>query len=60
MTKKLGENVGNQGGIYQETGSRGGDKGNFATVPDQHRLPPTSKPNHTWKPLRVTPPSKRK
>lgn len=48
MSKKPGSNTGKNGGIFQETGPRGGHKDNYATVPDHHRLPPTSKPGHTW------------
>jgi hypothetical protein len=58
-SKNPGSNVGNRGGIYQEVGPRGGDKPNYATVPDNHRLPPTTEPGHTWKPVRITPDSDR-
>lgn len=34
-------------GQYQQTGPRGG-KGNEATVPKGHPLPPTSKPGSSW------------
>lgn len=44
MAKKPGENTGKNGGIYQEVGPRGGKKDNFATVKDNERLPPTTKP----------------
>lgn len=56
---KPGMNVGNNGGIYQETGPRGGGRPNFVTVPDNKPLPPTSNPGHLWKPIHITPPSKR-
>ncbi|ELV2159423.1 hypothetical protein QNR63_002035 [Escherichia coli] len=46
MAKKPGENTGKNGGIYQEVGPRGGKKDNFATVKDNERLPPTTKPGH--------------
>jgi len=58
-TKTPGSSVGDKGGIYQEVGPNGGAKPNFATVPDGSKLPPTTKPGHTWKPVKVTPPSKR-
>lgn len=48
MAKKPGENTGKNGGIYQEVGPRGGKKDNFATVKDNERLPPTTKPGHGW------------
>ena len=58
-TKKPGENTGNKGGVYQQVGPRGGEQPNYATVPDNRSLPPTTKPGHTWKPVKVTPDSKR-
>jgi hypothetical protein len=58
-TKRPGESTGDDGGIYREVGPRGGEKDNWATVPDNHRLPPTTAPGSTWKPSRITPPSKR-
>lgn len=54
-----GSNVGNQGGIYQEVGPRGGTKPNYAAVADNHRLPPTTQPGSTWKPFKITPNSNR-
>ena len=57
--KTPGTNVGNQGGIYQEIGPRGGAKENFTTVPDNKPLPPTTRPGSTWKPVKITPDSKR-
>ncbi len=57
--KKPGTSTGNQGGIYQEVGPKGGAKPNFATVSDHKPLPPTTAPGHGWKPLKVTPDSKR-
>lgn len=62
MTKKTirpGQNTGSDGGIFQEVGPRGGRRDNFTTVPDNHRAPPTSKPNSVWAPLKRTPDSKR-
>lgn len=57
--KTPGSNTGNNGGIYQEQGSRGGLKPNFATVADNKPLPPTSKPGSTWVQVNRTPDSKR-
>jgi len=59
MSKKPGSNTGNQGGIYREIGPRGGEKDNFATVPDNHRLPPTTAPGNSWKLKKLTPDSNR-
>jgi len=59
MGYKPGSNTGRNGGIFQETGPRGGAKPNYATVPDNHRLPPTSAPGSTWKPTHRTPNSNR-
>lgn len=58
-TKKPGENTGKNGGIYREVGPRGGPKKNFATVPDNKSLPPTSKPGNVWEQVERTPDSKR-
>ncbi len=57
--KTPGTNTGKDGGIYQEIGPRGGLKDNFATVADNHKLPPTTTPGHTWVPVQVTPDSNR-
>jgi len=54
-----GTNTGTNGGIYQQVGPKGGLKPNFATVPDNKPLPPTTAPKNTWVPLKVTPDSKR-
>lgn len=54
-TKTPGSNVGSNGGIYQEVGPKGGSKPNYATVPDNHKLPPTTQPGSTWKPVHITP-----
>lgn len=59
MSKKPGENTGRHGGIFQEVGPRGGAKPNFAAVPDNRPLPPTTKPGNTWKPISRTPDSNR-
>ncbi|MGH8497905.1 MAG: hypothetical protein ACRERV_03730 [Methylococcales bacterium] len=60
QSKKPGVNVGIKGGIFQEVGPRGGENPNYATVPDNKPLPPTSKPGYKWKPVKVTPNSHRK
>lgn len=60
MPLKPGDNSGKKGGIYREEGPRGGQKDNFATIPDNKTAPPTSKPNSTWVPVQITPESKRK
>jgi hypothetical protein len=57
--KKPGESSGDRGGIYREVGPRGGQRDNFATVPDDHRMPPTTTPGAKWKPVHITPDSKR-
>lgn len=57
--KKPGQNTGNQGGIYQEVGPRGGKQPNYTTVPDNRQLPPTTKQGHGWTPVKVTPNSNR-
>lgn len=59
MGKKPGTNTGKQGGIFQETGPKGGRWPNYTTVPDNKSLPPTSKPGRTWTPVKTTPDSKR-
>lgn len=60
MSKKPGENTGNNGGTYQEVGPRGGKKDNFATVKDNEKLPPTTTPGHEWALVNRTPDSNRK
>lgn len=59
MNKKPGSDTGKKGGIFQEVGPRGGKRENYAAVPDHRRLPPTSSPGATWKPIKTTPDSKR-
>lgn len=59
MGKKPGENTGKDGGIYREVGPRGGKTDNYATVKDNEKLPPTSKPGHTWELEKRTPNSKK-
>lgn len=57
---KPGENPGEDGGIFQEVGPRGGLKDNFATIPDGHKAPPTQEPGHSWKQVQRTPDGSRK
>jgi hypothetical protein len=56
---KPGENTGKGGGIFQEVGPRGGERDNYATVPDNRPLPPTSSSGSTWKRIDRTPDSHR-
>lgn len=58
--KPPGSNTGNNGGIFQEVGPRGGARPNYAAVPDNKPLPPTTTPGSTWKPVTRTPNSHRK
>lgn len=59
MALKPGQNSGKNGGIFEEFGPRGGAKGNYATVRDDQRMPPTQKPGSVWKLVKRTPDSKR-
>jgi hypothetical protein len=59
MSKKPGSNTGNQGGIFQEVGPKGGKIPNYVAVPDNKPLPPTTKPGHGWDPVKTTPNNKR-
>lgn len=59
MSKKPGENTGKDCGIYQEVGPRGGKKDNVATVKDNEKLPPTTKPGNEWVLDKRTPNSKK-
>lgn len=54
-----GSNTGNNGGIYRERGPRGGLRDNYATVPDNKPLPPTTTPGATWIRTNRTPDSNR-
>ncbi|AOM40410.1 hypothetical protein [Xenorhabdus hominickii] len=60
MAQNPGTNTGKNGGIFQEIGPRGGKKDNFATVRDNEKLPPTTKPGHQWEQIERTPDSSRK
>lgn len=57
--KTPGTNTGRNGGIFREQGPRGGMRDNYATVPDNKPLPPTTSPGSTWVPVSRTPDSKR-
>lgn len=57
--KRPGESSGSDGGIFREVGPRGGKRENYAAVPDNRPMPPTTKPNSGWVPVRRTPDSKR-
>ena len=57
--KRPGTYTGTSGGIFQEVTPSGTPRPNFATVPDNRPLPPTTKPGNTWKPIHTTPNSKR-
>lgn len=61
MKHKLpGQDTGSDGGIYQEVNlQKQQEYPNYVTVPDHTRLPPTTKPGHKWKPLKITPASKK-
>lgn len=54
---KPGENTGQNGGIYQQVGPRGGRTNNFATIKDNQTAPPTTKPGHSWVQIHRTPDS---
>jgi len=58
-THKPGTNTGNAGGIFQQVTQGGKLVDNFATVPDNRPLPPTTKPGHQWSQVSKTPNSKR-
>lgn len=59
VSGKPGQNTGNNGGIYQEQGPRGGLRPSYVTVPDNKPLPPTSGPGSSWVQIIRTPDSKR-
>lgn len=59
MTQKPGQSTGKNGGIFQQVGPKGGLKPNYVTVPDNRPLPPTTTPGDGWKPVKITPDSKR-
>lgn len=57
--QKPGSNTGQNGGIFREVGPRGGPRDNYAAVPDNRPLPPTTTPGAGWVPLKRTPNSNR-
>lgn len=57
--KKPGSNTGRNGGIFQEVGPRGGRRDNYAAVPDNRPLPPTTTPGAGWVRTTRTPDSNR-
>ncbi len=59
VVRKPGEKTGDDGGIYQEIGPRGGRKENYAAVRDDEILPPTTEGGHKWKLVKRTPNSRR-
>ena len=61
MTNKIkpGQNTGNNGGIYQEIGPRGGRKDNYATIKDNQKAPPTQNSGGSWIQIKRTPDSSR-
>lgn len=59
MSLKPGQHSGKEGGIYREKGPRGGKTDNYATIADNKKAPPTSKPGATWVSVKRTPDSKR-
>ena len=59
MAQRPGQNIGKNGGIFQEVGPRGGRRENFAAVPDNRQLPPTTTPGAGWVRIKRTPDSDR-
>jgi len=59
MVKRPGQSTGKSGGIFQEVGPRGGRRDNFAAVPDNRSLPPTTTQGAGWVPVKRTPDSHR-
>lgn len=57
--KKPGSNTGKDGGIYRQVDQKGKGTDNFAAVPDNRQLPPTTKPGHAWIAVKRTPNSTR-
>jgi len=55
--KTPGSNTGNNGGIFQEQGPRGGKTDNYCATSDNKPLPPTSTKGATWIPVKRTPDS---
>jgi hypothetical protein len=50
-----GTSVGRDAGAFQERGPRGGMRDNFATIPENHRAPPTTIRGADWVRIGATP-----
>ena len=50
-----GASVGRDAGVFQEQGPRGGRRDNFATIPENHRAPPTTGKGASWVRIGATP-----
>lgn len=50
-----GSSVGRDAGVFQEQGPRGGMRDNFATIPENHRAPPTTGRGASWVRIGATP-----
>ena len=50
-----GVSVGRGAGVFQERGPRGGWRDNYATIPEDHRAPPTTGRGATWVRIDATP-----
>ena len=50
-----GTSVGSDAGVFQERGSRGGMRNNFATIPENHTAPPTTGKGAAWVRIKATP-----
>ena len=50
-----GASVGRDAGVFQEHGPRGGMRDNFATIPENHRAPPTTGKGASWVRIGATP-----
>lgn len=55
VTVPPGTNVGRNAGVFQERGPRGGMHENYATIPEQHRAPPTTTKGSEWVRIDPTP-----
>lgn len=50
-----GVSVGKDAGVFQQRGPRGGMHDNFATIPESHTAPPTTKPGSEGVRIKPTP-----
>ncbi len=55
ITVVPGVSVGRDAGVFQERGPRGGMRDNFATIPENHRAPPTTTRKANWVRIDATP-----